>query len=172
MDTPRCTNCNAFLSRFNHGNDGLCQPCRPEEVAEHRDDLGETLNGPRLYAWLVERDPESDGETLENAEGRFGAQGARRVYSWRKGSQAKLKTAEAILYKMNIELWEVPDDLYEELRSRRELTKDEREGIAKAVLIDKESRGKVARTFGRDLKTVNRAVEKYENYEEALQSAA
>ena len=89
--------------------------------------------------------------------------------SWRKGSQATLKVAEPVLYAMNIDLWEVPDDLYEAPRKRKELTKTERDEIAKRVIAGKESRGKVARAFGRDIKTVHRAVEKYE---EALQSPA
>lgn len=68
----------------------------------------ESIDGPELCAWLVERCPAILGDKVRTLGG---DSNVRRFNEWEKGGSPQADTVEKILLHMDIGMWELPESL-------------------------------------------------------------
>lgn len=76
---------------------------------------GEFVNGPKLAAWLKERDRLPEGTKHKDELDWL----RRRITYWEKGEQASLAAVDRWLTYIGCHLSEIPDDLWEPRKKRR-----------------------------------------------------
>ena len=117
------------------------------------------INGPKLAAWLRERDrlpiSMSDGHG-ERRRGDPVESLFRRVDSWANGSQADLESADRWLTFLGLHISELPDDFWEEKRKRKKSKNYSREEKAEVLRLIQggATPAHVARDRGISAKTV------------------
>jgi hypothetical protein len=124
------------------------------------------LDGPGLVAWIEEE----EGGEITNAAARLGSY-ERKLRQWRAGVTATVEAADIALNKLGLHLGHVPESLYVEAPDRS-ISKALRAEMVRQVVVEGRSINAVALEYGRDFKTVRRAVDNHRAAAQGLQVAA